>query len=1057
MGTSRELKIKITAQEQASPALGKTREGIESISRQLDSMRSRALAAFGVWTSASSARDLANLADSVQGLNSRLLIAVGGAEAFAAAQARGYEISAKTGAGYEATATLLARLSQVGQGYGLTQQQLATTTQVTARSLQLSGAAAAESSAVIRQLSQALGSGVLRGEEFNSVMENGPRLAKALADGLGLPIGKLRGLAEQGILTTDIVVAALESQAGVLEAEAANYQRTMGQAATRVTDEFGRMVDAANQWTGAGQSVVSTFDFVADHMQEMLGGVAVAVVSGLTLAMVKGGTAAVAWAAQTIPAQNAAAASSIALHRATVAEAEAAVAAATAHRAAVKDYWAQVAADVALQRAKTNLTTATSALAAAQTTASVVSRGLSTVVTALGGPIGIITTLLTAGATAWMIWGDKAENAANKAKSAAEEAEQAIRRMRNAQAFGEDALSPFRQDIAQAETMLAEARKVRSGYNVNPSGDVEFFTYVDDKAVAAAEAKVAAAYARLHEAARIQRKKVESEQTKALSPAFNIMGQSFDTWLDKFRDRIDPVGGALKELAAKAKEAGIAVESQQYKDAEALVRKAYAKKSTAAGKSLDLDDYGASALAALQAQSRREMDVLKAKLSGELSIAQRGYEAGTTSLEAYFAARRRVIETESAAEIAVQEKAIAKARAEQERLRQMNPGGTRGQEQISDQLRALDEKIADAQARVDVLKTQTATTVAELASEQTKAAKDRIDKAMNDAQAIITAKEQSLQSRVVTGLETEATARAKLKAVIGEQAQSLQSELVPQIERLMIVASNPLARAELQAIMDKIREMQATARNQTWIDGIKQGVADYGATAKDAFQTARDAATEAFQTAEDAVVQFAKTGKVEVADMVTSINAEIARLAFRSLTSQAYDWFGGLLQTGLSAASSIFGGGSAAAGSASGGFNYAGELSSFFSRNAKGNAYQSPSLSAYSNGIYNSPQLFAFAQGAGVFAEAGWEGIFPLGRTASGDLGVKAIGGGSDVETKALLRELISATRAQKAQKNVFAFDRRTVANELSGSEGEQMTLAHVRRNASAIRRILGQ
>lgn len=1056
MSTSRDLKIRITAQDQASPALGKTKAGIESISRQLDSMRSSALAAFGVWTSASSARDLANLADSVQGLNSRLLIAVGGAEAFSAAQARGYEISAKTGAGYESTATLLARLSQVGQGYGLTQQQIATTTQVTARSLQLSGAAAAESSAVIRQLSQALGSGVLRGEEFNSVMENGPRLAKALADGLGLPIGKLRGLAEQGLLTTDVVVAALESQAGVLEAEAANYQRTMGQAATRVTDEFGRMVDAANQWTGAGQSVVSTFDFVADHMQEMLGGVAVAAVSGMTLAMVKGGAAAVAWAAQTIPAQNAAAASSIALHRATVAEAEAAVAAATAHRAAVKDYWAQVAADVALQRAKTNLTTATSALAAAQTSASVVSRGLSTVVTALGGSIGIITTLLTAGATAWMIWGDKAENAANKAKTAAEEAEQAIRRMRTAQAFGEDALSPFRQDIAQAETMLAEARKVRSGYSVNPSGDVEFFTYVDDKAIAAAEAKVTAAYARLHEAARIQRKKVESEQTKALSPAFNIMGQSFDTWLDKFRDRIDPVGGALKELAAKAKEAGIAVDSQQYKDAEALVRKAYAKKSTAAGKSLDLDDYGASALAALQAQSRRELDILKAKLAGELSLAQRGFEAGTTSLEAYYTERRRVIEAESAAEIAVQEKAIAKARAEQERLRQMSPGGTRGQEQISDQLRALDEKIADAQARVDVLKTQTATSVAELAAEQTKAAKDRIDKAMNDAQAIISAKEQSLQSRVVTGLETEATARAKLKAAIGEQAQALQSELVPQIERLMLVASNPLARAELQAIMDKIREMQATARNQTWIDGIKQGVADYGATAKDAFQTARDAASEAFQTAEDAVVQFAKTGKVEVADMVTSINAEIARLAFRSLVSQSYDWLGGLLKTGLSAASAYFGGGSAAAGSASGGFNYAGELSSYFSRNAKGNAYQSPSLSAYSNGIYNSPQLFAFAQGAGVFAEAGWEGIFPLRRTATGDLGVQAVGGGSDPETKSLLRELIAATRAQKAQKNVFAFDRRTVANELSGSEGEQMTLAHVRRNASAIRRILG-
>jgi TP901 family phage tail tape measure protein/lambda family phage tail tape measure protein len=480
-------------------------------------------------------------------------------------------------------------------------------------------------------------------------------------------------------------------------------------------------------------------------------------------------------------------------------------------------------------------------------------------------------------------------------------------------------------------------------------------------------------------------------------------------------------------------------------------------KSRATATSLDLDGYGTSALAALRAQSQRELDVLRAKLDNELSIAQRGYDAGTTGLEEYYAERRRVIEDGAAAEIAAQEGAISKAQAEQERLRQLDPGGARGQEQISDQVRALDEKIADAQARIAVLKTQTSTAIADLAAEQATAARDRIDQTMADAQAIISATEQSLQSRVITGLETESTARAKLKAAIGEQAQALQSELVPQIERLMLVASNPLARAELQAILDKIREMQAAARNQTWLDGLKQGVADYGATAKDSFQTARDAATSAFQGAENAVVQFAKTGKIEVSDMVTTINAEIARLAFRQMVSQSYDWLGGLLQTGLSAASSYFGGGaSMAAGAAGSGFNYAGELSSFFSMNAKGNAYQSPSLSAYSGRIYNSPQLFAFAQGAGVFAEDGWEGIFPLRRTATGDLGVQAIGGGSDPETKSLLRELIAATRAQKAQKNVFAFDRRTVANELSGAEGEQMTLNHVRRNASAIGRILG-
>ncbi|WP_072206019.1 phage tail tape measure protein, partial [Enterobacter hormaechei] len=63
-----------------------------------------------------------------------------------------------------------------------------------------------------------------------------------------------------------------------------------------------------------------------------------------------------------------------------------------------------------------------------------------------------------------------------------------------------------------------------------------------------------------------------------------------------------------------------------------------------------------------------------------------------------------------------------------------------------------------------------------------------------------------------------------------------------------------------------------------------------------------------------------------------------------------------------------------------------------FTFNAKGNVYDSPSLSAYSNGVFQTPQLFAFAKGAGVFAEAGPEAIMPLTRAADGSLGVRAVG-----------------------------------------------------------------
>ena len=91
----------------------------------------------------------------------------------------------------------------------------------------LSGASATEAQSSLLQFGQALASGVLRGEEFNSVVENSPRLAQALADGLNVPIGRLRKLAEEGRLTADVVVNALMSQKDKLASEYAQLPATV--------------------------------------------------------------------------------------------------------------------------------------------------------------------------------------------------------------------------------------------------------------------------------------------------------------------------------------------------------------------------------------------------------------------------------------------------------------------------------------------------------------------------------------------------------------------------------------------------------------------------------------------------------------------------------------------------------------------------------------------------------------------------------------------------------------------------------------------------------------
>src|SRR5690606_17759855 len=104
------------------------------------------------------------------------------------------------------------------------------------------GSSASEANSSVRQFSQAMASGVLRGDEFNSIMENSPRLARALADGLNVPVGALRKMAEEGELTSDRVVAAIESQSEVIEREFQKVPLTVSRATQKVRNALLKLV-----------------------------------------------------------------------------------------------------------------------------------------------------------------------------------------------------------------------------------------------------------------------------------------------------------------------------------------------------------------------------------------------------------------------------------------------------------------------------------------------------------------------------------------------------------------------------------------------------------------------------------------------------------------------------------------------------------------------------------------------------------------------------------------------------------------------------------------------
>ena len=183
--------------------------------------------------------------------------------------------------------------------------------------------------------------------------------------------------------------------------------------------------------------------------------------------------------------------------------------------------------------------------------------------------------------------------------------------------------------------------------------------------------------------------------------------------------------------------------------------------------------------------------------------------------------------------------------------------------------------------------------------------------------------------------------------------------------------------AELQRrlAMEQSYYAEVDKLQSSWVLGAKQGLANYSDEAANAFKMLNSLGMSTFTSLEDAAVNSFRGIGTEVSDVVDGIIADLIRINVRQHIT-------GPLAGALSGAlGGLFSGGAAPAGVTPG-------LDWTF--NAKGNVYDSPSLSKFSGGIYDSPQFFAFAKGAGVFAEAGPEAIMPLKRSSDGSLGVRA-------------------------------------------------------------------
>lgn len=355
-----------------------------------------------------SVQQVAQYADAWTTLNNKLANALRPSEQLVDVTDRVFNITQQTRGSLDATASLYARLERATREYGTSADDLAKLTTIINQGFVVSGATAQEAENAIIQLSQGLASGALRGEEFNSVNEQGNRLIVALADSMGVGIGQMRQMAAAGKLTTDVVVKGLLSQGVTIGNEFANTTTTISQAlqvaGNNITKFFGENSTVKTGTAIFNDAVISVSENIG-ALSAILTGVAAVMgsryVGALTMATAAKVKAAVASrnqsAAELQAAQAAANKATADLRAAAVAKERAldeirlaemmkqtAVSATNAAAAEQRLSAARVAAAGAVDNYNRAMAANKAAQAGLSTGAGLVSRGLSLI----GGPAG---------------------------------------------------------------------------------------------------------------------------------------------------------------------------------------------------------------------------------------------------------------------------------------------------------------------------------------------------------------------------------------------------------------------------------------------------------------------------------------------------------------------------------------------------------------------------------------------------------------------------------------------------------------------------------------------
>jgi tape measure domain-containing protein len=244
-------------------------KGAASVERMGQGYRSIANAARSL-VAGLSAVSAARIADEWSSVEARVGLVTSGVEEQKTSLEEIYAIAQRTRQEYTATGDLFQKIQRNAKDLHLDTTDSLQLTEIIGKAMGIGGGSAGAQQAALTQLGQALGAGVLRGDELNSIIEQAPRLAQAIAEAFGVSVGQLKELGEQGKLTSNVLAKGLLKQAGKINAEFERMPKTFGGAMVILKNALGREVDAFNRATGASRRFAAAAELVAANLREVL-------------------------------------------------------------------------------------------------------------------------------------------------------------------------------------------------------------------------------------------------------------------------------------------------------------------------------------------------------------------------------------------------------------------------------------------------------------------------------------------------------------------------------------------------------------------------------------------------------------------------------------------------------------------------------------------------------------------------------------------------------------------------------------------------------------------